>query len=133
MKVAFIIRGVPGSGKSTLAKKLAGDGGIVHSTDNYFSVNGEYRFDPEKLSAYHDLNHAAFCRSLREGIDVVVCDNTNAKRWQFEPYAQAAQRAGYVVAFVVMPHPNSNVAARRTIHNVPAHVIERMIEEWENV
>ncbi len=133
MKVAYIMRGVPGSGKSTLARRLVnGSGGVIHSTDDFFYVDGKHHFDPNKLGEYHDLNYEAFCRSLNDGIPVVVCDNTNSRHWHFERYAEAARRAGYRVAFVVMPHPPAEVAAERTIHSVPAITIQRMIDGWEN-
>lgn len=133
MKVAYIMRGVPGSGKSTLAKHLAnGSDGAIHSTDDFFYVDGEYRFDPSKLREYHDRNYEAFCRSLNDGVPVVICDNTNTRRLHFERYVEAAYHAGYMVAFVVIPHPQAEVAAQHTIHKVSAIAIQRIIDEWEN-
>jgi hypothetical protein len=105
---------------------------VIHSTDDFFYVDGEYRFDPGKLREYHDRNYEAFCRSLNNGVPIVICDNTNTRRWHFERYAEAANRAGYLVAFVIMPHPQAQVAAQRTIHMVPVVAIQRMIDEWEN-
>lgn len=131
MNIALIMRGVPGSGKSTLAKCLAGSVGVIHSTDDYFCVDGEYRFDPEKLREYHDRNFEAFCRSVCSNVPIVICDNTNTHRWHFERYVIAAQNAGYRVGFVVMPHPDSTVAAQRTLHKVPVGAIQRMIDTWE--
>jgi NEDD4-binding protein 2 len=36
----ILMRGLPGSGKSTLAKKLAGENGVIYSTDDFFMKNG---------------------------------------------------------------------------------------------
>ena len=58
------MRGIPGSGKSTTAKKIAGETGKIHSTDNYFMVDGEYRFDPKKLKENHEANYNAFCEDI---------------------------------------------------------------------
>lgn len=133
MGVAYIMRGVPGSGKSTLAKRLAESfRGVIHSTDDFFYVGGVYHFDASRLREYHDRNYEAFCCSLNDGVPVVICDNTNTRRWNFERYVEAAYRAGYMVAFVVMPHPEAEVAAQRTTHNVPVVAIQRMIDEWES-
>lgn len=132
MKVAYIMRGVPGSGKSTLAKQLANGGGAIHSTDDFFYVDGEYRFNPECLREYHERNFTSFCLSLNNDVPVVILDNTNTRRWHFDRYVKAAEQAGYMVAFVVTPHPTPEVAAQRTLHKVPAYAIQRMIEEWEN-
>lgn len=132
MKTVFIMRGVSGSGKSTMARTLAGSTGIIHSTDEFFMVNGEYRFDGSKLSEYHKKNFECFVNSLRQGVGVVVCDNVNALRWHYRHYISEAQRFGYQVAFVVMPHPRPEVAAKRNVHGLPQYVIERQIASWEN-
>jgi len=50
------MRGLPGSGKSTLAKKLAGENGLVYSTDDFFYVNGQYIFDGKMIPEYHRKN-----------------------------------------------------------------------------
>ncbi|HLC66153.1 MAG TPA: ATP-binding protein [Candidatus Nanoarchaeia archaeon] len=132
MKVVYIMRGVPGSGKSTLARTLANGTGAIHSTDDFFYVVGEYRFDPSKLPENHNRNFAAFCCSLNAGISTVICDNTNGKRWNYEQYVRAAEQAGYRVAIVMMPHPAPEVAAARNIHRVPITTIRRMIDVWES-
>ncbi len=134
--VVVIARGVPGAGKTSTLLKLLGalasiGIAIIHSTDDYFYVDGQYRFDPTRLAQYHNLNFQAFCQSLSEGIPIVVCDNTNVQEWQYRRYVEAAQEAGYRVVFLVMPHPDPVVAAKRNKHNVPLRVIEEMIKKWE--
>jgi adenylate kinase family enzyme len=47
------MRGLPGSGKSTKAKKIAGEKGVIYSTDDYFMVNGEYKYNPKMILEYH--------------------------------------------------------------------------------
>jgi tRNA uridine 5-carbamoylmethylation protein Kti12 len=131
MNIAYIMRGIPGSGKSTIAKHLAGDDGVIHSTDDYFYIDGEYRFDETRLREFHDKNFAAFCNSLRERKPVVICDNTNIKRIDAKPYADAAKAAGYVVVYVVMPIPSLEEALRRNVHNLSPETIQKMMEEFE--
>ena len=49
-KNLYLVRGVPGAGKSTFAKNL----GCTHfETDEFFMVDGEYKFDPSKLKEAH--------------------------------------------------------------------------------
>lgn len=132
VKTVFIMRGVPGSGKSTFAARLAGSGGVVHSTDNYFVKNWVYHFDPYRLKEFHQCNFEAFCRSLEAGVPTVVCDNTNFKRWHFAPYVEAAKRAGYRIVIVSVFGVTAEEAAKRSIHHVPVHVIQRMLDEWED-
>lgn len=132
MNIVYIMRGIQGSGKSTVARQLAGERGVIHSTDNFFMVNGQFQFNPKKLQEYHDANFKAFCQSLRAGIEIVICDNTNSQPWHFDRYVKAAEDAEYMVAFVIMPHPDPAVAAKRNIHNVPEEVIRRTLKEWKD-
>jgi adenylate kinase family enzyme len=43
------MRGLPGSGKSTKAKKIAGEHGVIYSTDDFFMVNGQYVYDVKMI------------------------------------------------------------------------------------
>lgn len=132
MKIAYIMRGVPGSGKSTIARQLAGNEGVIHSTDDYFLVDGIYCFEPRQLKVYHDANYQAFCNSLILGKQTVICDNTNIQRWQFARYVESARQAGYVVVYVILQHPNPQEAANRNVHKVSERVIRRMMDTWED-
>jgi len=132
MKRCIILRGIPGSGKSTKARELAGSTGKIHSTDDYFEVDGEYRFNPKMLGRNHELNFKAFKVSLALGIDPVVVDNTNIRLWEFQKYEAAAAEAGYQVEIVKVPHVDPKLAAERNTHGVPEHAIRRMLARWED-
>lgn len=131
MNIAYILRGLPGSGKSTEARRLAGVNGRIHSTDDYFTLGGHYQFDVAGLDMCHKLNRIAFYASLSDDVPVVVCDNTNVQRWEFAPYIEAAERAGYEVVIITMPHPTVEECVMRNTHGVPEATIRRMIEKWE--
>ncbi len=131
-KIAYIMRGVPGSGKSTIAAKLAADNGVVHSTDQYFMVNDVYVYDPAKLQVYHDRNQRAFESSLKAGVPIVVCDNTNVRLEYMRPYIEAAHRYRYEVRIIKVPHPDPAVAAARNSHGASLSTIEHMIRSWED-
>lgn len=130
-KIAYIMRGVPGSGKSRIAKMLAGQDGVIHSTDRYFMVGGRYVYDPSKLSEYHARNRAAFEASLRAGVPVVICDNTNIRLVHMQPYVEMARAHSYEVRIVEVAHPLPAVAAARNSHGATIEVIERMLQYWE--
>lgn len=110
---------------------LRGKDGVVHSTDDYFMVDGRYLFDPTRLAEFHARNFWAFCASILRGVPIVVCDNTNARRVDFIHYVLAARRAGYEVKVIQLPHPHPRVAVWRSQHGVPLHTIQNMMARWE--
>jgi shikimate kinase len=63
--ILYIMRGVSGSGKSTHAKTLAGDSGLVFSTDEYFESSGRYVFDVAQLQPAHAWNKVRLCECVR--------------------------------------------------------------------
>ncbi len=105
-KTVIINRAVPGSGKTSLSRcitdaiRAAGMTIANHSTDDFFMMDGRYCFDLNKLSRYHHWNRLSFEQSLRRGINVVICDNTNLQPWQTEPYTDLARRYGYQIIFL---------------------------------
>ena len=131
-KIVFILRGVPGSGKSSFAKGLVANGGVIHSTDDFFCKDGDYSFDPDRLGEFHTWNFLRFKTSLRNGIPVVVLDNTNSQKREWIHYAMTARSFGYYVVIISMPHPDPEIAARRNVHRVPEDCIRKMLERWEN-
>ena len=61
------MRGLPGSGKSFKAKKLAGDKGVVFSTDDFFMIGGKYQFDAKLLGDNHEKNYKRAVEAMKEG------------------------------------------------------------------
>ncbi len=133
-----ILRGEPGSGKTTEARRLERRARIfydrvaIHSTNDYFERAG--RFDPQRLGEFHERNFKAFVRSLQGGVELVIVDNCNSQRWEYERYIEAARARGYSVTFIVMPPlPVAELAWRtqKNGHCVPEHTIRNIIARWE--
>jgi len=138
MNTLTIMRGLPGSGKSTLARVLANVPGVdpapVFSTDDFFMVEGEYRFDPAKLGANHAANLARTVDAMTAGIPHVIVDNTNTQGWECREYVRKAVFHGYRIQFVEANTPWARDAAecaRRNTHGVPQDRIEAMLARWE--
>ncbi|CAM4233648.1 AAA family ATPase [Pseudoalteromonas maricaloris] len=143
MKQVFILRGLPGSGKSHYAQTLADDfvSGdetqyFICSTDDYFlNENGEYHFEKQRLSEYHNLNLARFINALAEGIPLVVVDNTNIKKWEFVAYASAAVAMGYQVKEVIVGEIKDkslqHLYAKRNSHGIGLKTISKMAHLFE--
>lgn len=75
------MRGLPGSGKSTAARKIAGQLGVIYSTDDFFMVKGSYVYDPSKIGEYHERNLERTIQAMKDNIKLIVIDNTNIKLW----------------------------------------------------
>uniref|UniRef100_A0A3B4H4F0 NEDD4 binding protein 2 n=1 Tax=Pundamilia nyererei TaxID=303518 RepID=A0A3B4H4F0_9CICH len=100
-KVLVLLRGAPGSGKSTLARALLQNnpGGVVLSTDDYFTHNGEYNFDPTVLGEAHEWNHKRAKEAFEKGNNPIIIDNTNMQGWEMKPYVAQALKHDYKVLF----------------------------------
>lgn len=131
-KIVIINRGVPGSGKSTFIKTLriiAESKGLamsVHSTDDKFMVDGEYKWDMLLTKQYHRENLEEFTQSLVDGINIVICDNTNIRQRDYGKYVLAAQSAGYHITGVCFYPDEITKHVARNTHNVPENTITSM-------
>ncbi|XP_071360419.1 NEDD4-binding protein 2 [Trachinotus anak] len=135
-KVLVLLRGAPGSGKSTLARAFLehNPGGVILSTDDYFTRNGEYQFDPTALGEAHEWNHKRAKEAFERGTNPIIIDNTNMQGWEMKPYVVQALKHGYKVLF---REPDTwwknkpRELERRTTHNVPGEIIRRMLNGYE--
>jgi len=141
-KRVILVRGISGSGKSTLVGKLkeacavATDNIRVCSSDNFFIVNGEYKFDATKLAQAHSQCFSFFLHALDCKMDVVFVDNTFVRNWELENYIQAARLRGYEILIYevrVNTVQEMRICAERNVHNVPREVIARMAMDFEDV
>ena len=121
-----LIRGLPGSGKTTMARTFALVGYDHHEADHYFECGGTYKFDSAKLPKAHAQCLERTKDSLTRGISCVVA-NTFTRRWEMQPYLDAAKAIGVSVRVIEAKGEWENC------HGVPADAIERMRERWESV
>ena len=134
------MRGLPGSGKSTRAKGIAGrlaGWGLnvsIRSTDDQFMVEGEYRFDPKRLKQAHERNRDLVSLDMNRGVDVIILDNTNMQKWEFQDYVHMAEACKYPVRFVTVGDFTEEAAAlyaERNTHGVPYDTILKMAQRFE--
>ena len=140
MNTLILMRGVSGSGKSTLAEKICAEqsSAVIVSTDDYFIVEGQYRFDPKKLGEYHAANVNRTETFMVEKCPCIIIDNTNCRAWEMKPYVELANAHGYTVQ-IVEPEPVSfdELMARQAQRadqnkSLPAEVVQRMLSLYEN-
>lgn len=135
-KVVFT-SGAPGSGKSFLAAKLAKENnGKVFTTDDFFMVNGEYKWDGSYISAAHKWNFGEFAKAMFNGEQFLIVANTNLKAWEMMPYVELAVAHGYEFE-IVEPKTkwakDAEECSKRNTHGVPLATIERMLAEKQPI
>lgn len=159
-KTLIVMRGLPWCGKSTRAAVLAGDVGVICSTDEFWHkvVNPEkpeeYSFKRNRLGEAHTWNRLRAQKHIEEGHPLVIIDNTNTTKQEAYPYVWYAACQGYEVLFEEPDSPRwleirpllrrkrdnknnlrkwANILAEgsKETHNVPAWSIERMMWRWE--
>ena len=123
-KVLYIVRGIPGSGKSTFAKTL---GGSHHETDNFFIVDGKYKFDGTKIKEAHNWCQNKVKTDMMIGREKIVVSNTFTQEWEMEPYFEMAKEFGYKTFSIVVENRHGGTNQ----HEVPEEVLTKMRERFE--
>ena len=129
---------VPGSGKSSFGKfleRMAFKCGVttaIHSTDDKFIVNGEYKFDARNLGYNHNLNLKNAEESFKNGINYVYIDNTNLRLRDRKQYIDASKPYDYLIAEIFFIPGNLEDHYCRNIHDVPLAKINEMINIFNN-
>lgn len=126
-----ILRGIPGSGKSTYAEKKTRIDDLavqIVSADSYHYVDGVYKFKSENLSEAHKKCKKDFHQYIQEkDLDLLIVDNTNITRQEFEPYYLAAIAAGHEIEIVTFLAPLEQ-CIHRNVHGVPADKVFQMYQ-----
>jgi len=155
MSRLHVLRAVSGAGKSTRAKELVqewidkhtpfgGEGDVVGitesmtlvcSTDDFFVARGgRYEFDAKKLSEAHAWNRGRVRAAMELGIGLVVVDNTNTRRWEYQPYLDMATQFGYETEEEIVgkfDEASLKVYANRNRHGVPLEAIRKMAARFQ--
>ena len=136
MKTLLLIRGLPGSGKTTLARTLEAriTGSFEVCADDYFMVDGEYKFDAAKLEEVHRLCQLGTRLALENETSFVIVHNTFSKRWEMQVYFNMAEEHGYRVQVVDLFNAglSINELADRNTHDVPHMKIKQMWDRWDH-
>ena len=97
-----------------------------YEADQYFECSGVYCFNAAEVPKAHAWCLDRAKDSMARGVRCVVA-NTFTRRWELQPYLDAAQTAGFHVRLVEARGDWKNC------HGVPDDAIERMRARWELV
>jgi hypothetical protein len=154
------MRGLPWTGKSTRAKELAGDDGVILSTDDYWYTQvkpekpDEYSFNATLLRRAHEWNQQRAKDAIDAGKPLVIIDNTNTTASEPKPYVEYAHGCGYEICIEeptspqwleIAPLLQDTRANKKALkawaaqlaegsletHSVPAFAIEKMMWRWQ--
>lgn len=128
----IILRGPSGFGKSTYAATMRA--GAICSADNYFVHNGVYNFDASKLSEAHQQCLQSCIAAMKEKKELIVVDNTNTKKWEYEKYIEAAKNLNYcteIIEFIACCDEHALELAKRNVHKVPTEIVMRQYNRFQ--
>ncbi len=137
-----IMRGLPGSGKSTKTQELMkafdarpGMAAAVCSADFYFvRPDGQYDWNPRFLKSAHFWCYKKAKEACERGDNLIIIDNTNIKREDFQPYLDLAKQHWYEVEEIVVgsfDEESCKIYAERNQHGCPLDVILKRAKVFE--
>jgi predicted kinase len=152
MKRLIIMQGCSGSGKSFVANMIKGYWDSLYfegfeeaddttltvcSTDDFFMVDGKYKFDQSKLHANHQKCQAKAENAMILGHEVVIVDNTNCKQWEADPYILMGKKHGYDTQVISVSASRELIdkqnESRSDDRAIPSDVIDRQISKMERI
>lgn len=120
-----IIRGLPGSGKTTIAH-LEYREAVRYEADQYFEDDrGNYNYDPKDQAMAHFNCQMNVWSAMLFKFPLITVSNTFTRHSEYAVYLSMARLHGYEVEIRVAR------GSWDSIHKIPADVIERMRERWE--
>ena len=136
----ILARGTPGSGKTTFARLIESLNNCVDifCTDDYFMVDGEYKFDAEKLPEHHKANQLQVEKVMQAKIiegeecnlpvdSVIIVHNTFRQEWEMEPYYSLADKYDYNVTSLVIENRHGG----KNIHGVQDGKVKFMAKRFD--
>jgi len=131
----IIIRGPSGSGKSTIAQHLGGEPKVNwFESDDFFSKNGNYQFDPRKLGQAHVWCRTKAIEALMDknsSHEFVIVSNTSTTLTEVNTYIDVAKKCGAEYEVIRTPGPwIPSELFLRNKHNVPLEVLKKQIMRY---
>lgn len=131
VKTLYLLRGVPGSGKTTLMNTLMSNIGLdkcsAHAADDYFTVNGEYAFNPKMLPEAHEECRSKTETDMHKHVANIFVHNTFTKKWEMDKYFELAKKYNYKVVSLIVENRHKGINE----HGVPEEKVQQMRDRFE--
>ena len=141
LRKLILIRGPSGIGKSYYAnyhcEKKIGEGqkAIVAEADQFFLDKfSQYDFQPALLPQAHLWCQEKVRQAMLDKTDIIFVANTFSQLWELKPYVELALNYRYQIWIENMFDNltlNPEQLAQRSIHKVPAKVIDKTIKRTQ--
>lgn len=135
-KNVIFLRGISGSGKTALSNALSNllDSDVVSlSADNYFMVDGVYKFKSQNVTEAHkNCVHSMELALQSSAIHYIIMDNTHTQLWHMsnaETVAKEYDANLYYIDINVPDKAHFKVCLKRQRHNVSEAVL---LDQWAN-
>lgn len=126
----MLLSGPSGCGKTTFATSLATQNSIkICSTDNYFMVDGIYKWDRNRIGAAHSDCYNQTHEELMAGRSVIV-DNTNLSIKEMNVYINLADKYKANLSIYRPEFISVDICSSRNVHRVPTDTILSMIDRF---
>lgn len=123
MKSILLLRHISGAGSSTFANYLKDlyPSCVICSADDYFIVDGEYKFDASKLGKAHSGCQEKFSKAVDNGEKLIIVANTLTTQKEFSLYEDYGKTNGYTVFFIVLENRHNG----KDIHGLNEETLQR--------
>lgn len=103
------------------------------SADDFFMINGEYKFDMKLLGAAQTACLRSYYECIADTKAVIVVDNTNTSIAEVAPYAALANAFAHELHIITLL-PDPARCAERNKHKVPfSKVVQQALRLQESV
>jgi uridine kinase len=139
VKNVIFLRGISGSGKTTISNILVDllgpEKAISFSADNYFTIDGVYKFDFQKISEAHkDCVNSMETALKSPTVHYIIMDNTHTQLWHLHNAENIANQYGAKLYYLDIDVPNKehfSLCLKRQRHNVPEDILLQQWMNWE--
>ena len=106
---------------------------LLCEADQYFSLNGQYKYDKSKIGDAHEWCRNEVEDRMKENkqnsryYPEIVVSNTFTQEWEMEPYFKLAKEYGYMVTSIIIENRHGGT----NVHGVPEESIRKMKDRFE--